>query len=59
MALPSDIDTECIELCETINLIPGLQTVESCCGHGTREFAIWLIAEHIDALRPLLYYIDT
>ena len=34
MKYPSNMDQEIIELCDLINSYEGLQTFESCCGHG-------------------------
>lgn len=30
-----------VDLCNAINSLPGLQTQESCCGHGERSFQIF------------------
>lgn len=35
------MDMECILLCDALNSIPGIETFESCCGHGTSSFRIW------------------
>ena len=35
------MDKECILLCDVINSIPGLKTIESCCGHNENSFNIW------------------
>jgi len=35
------MDEECIPLCDAINDIPGLKTIESCCGHGKSPFRIY------------------
>jgi len=42
MNLPNDMDKECIGICNAINLLDGIQTVESCCGHGDSPFMIWI-----------------
>lgn len=52
------MDDECIPLCDAINSIPGLRTVESCCGHGERQFSIWFDVEFPSHLPILLYYCD-
>ena len=31
---PEDMDEECIALCVAMNKLPGISTIESCCGHG-------------------------
>lgn len=58
-SLPDDIDPECITLCNAINSLPGLETFESCCGHGTEDFVIFFKAKTIKALKPLLEEIDS
>jgi hypothetical protein len=35
------MDPECVELCDTMNCLPGIVTFESCCGHGKGPFRIW------------------
>ena len=52
------MDPECIPLCTAINRLPGLHTYESCCGHGDHDFWVFLMADTLDALRPLAYYLD-
>lgn len=41
MEYPKDIDSECVYLCDALNSIPHVLTVESCCGHGKESFDIW------------------
>ncbi len=53
-----DIDKECISLCDAINLIPGIHTIESCCGHGEHPYRIWFKARNIKCLPRLLYWFD-
>lgn len=53
---PEDMDPECIALCAAINHLPGVETVESCCGHGERRFRVWLKARMQYDLSPLLYH---
>lgn len=48
------IDAECLTLCKALNALPGVATRYSCSGHGRSEFAIMLLAETPDRLRPLL-----
>jgi hypothetical protein len=57
-APPKDIDPQCISICEAINALPGLATVESCCGHGKRPFYIYFVVRKINDLLPLLYWSD-
>jgi len=35
------VDGACVELCKMMNLLPGIRTTESCCGHGKTPFHIW------------------
>lgn len=59
MQYPPDMDKECIPLCDAINALPGLQTTESCCGHGKSPFRVFLkMPGDPQTLLPLLYYID-
>lgn len=37
----NSMDPEVIDLCDAINSLPGLETIESCCGHGASPFSIW------------------
>jgi len=55
----SDMDEECIKLCDALNCIPGIKTYESCCGHGTSPFSIWMTAESIEALYVIARCVDT
>jgi hypothetical protein len=38
---PQDIDLECKNLCIALNALPGIETDESCCGHGKESYRIW------------------
>lgn len=53
-----NIDLECIDLCNAINTLEGLTTIDSCCGHGDREFSVFFIADSLNALPTLLYHCD-
>jgi hypothetical protein len=55
---PADLDPEVRVLCEAVNELPGVATVESCCGHGTQPFRIWLHVKNPDDLLPLLWAMD-
>lgn len=53
---PEDIDPECTTLCNALNHVPGIETFESCCGHGKHPkhpFGIWMTSASILALYPL------
>ena len=47
------MDKECIELCDTLNSLPGLKTFESCCGHLKACYSIWFFCDNIDTLSRL------
>lgn len=51
------MDPEVVELVEAMNLLPGITTTESCCGHGEHPFRIWFTLADLQALPPLLYYL--
>lgn len=51
-----EMDKECIALCEAMNRFKGIQTTESCCGHGKSNYHIFFNAENLECLPPLLYY---
>jgi len=54
----NEMDEECRGLCGVINRnLPGLQTIESCCGHRERKYHIWIHAKTIESLAPLAYYL--
>lgn len=43
------IDPPILELVEALNRLPGLETLESCCGHGKAPIAIFFRVEEGDA----------
>lgn len=51
--LPSDIDPECIEICNLLNRLPGVKTTESCSGHGKGPFSVFFKCTNIDSLSRL------
>ena len=52
---PGDIDSECKELCELLNMIPGIQTIGSCCGHNKKPFSISFDADSLEVLGMLTF----
>lgn len=56
MQYPEDMDHECVPLCDALNALPGVRTVESCCGHIDQPFRVWFRVEQgaEDAFLPLL-----
>ena len=59
LAALKDIDDEVVELCDAMNRLPGIQTIESCCGHDKMPFTIWFIVDDLEKLPMLLYYCDS
>ncbi len=57
--MPEAIDAEIVDLCAALNLLPGIETISSCCGHGKDPIDIWFRAEGLEALPPLLYWFMT
>lgn len=35
------MDEEIVELCNALNALPGIYTIESCSGHGEKPIQIW------------------
>jgi hypothetical protein len=52
------MDEECITLCDAMNSLPGIETLESCCGHGKNEYRIWFNAKNNKHLSILLDIIN-
>jgi hypothetical protein len=44
------MDKECIALCDALNELEGVRTVESCCGHLKNVYSIWLRTTNIYSL---------
>ena len=53
-----NMDKECIELCDTLNELPGVKTFESCCGHLKDRYSIWFFCEDIDTISRLGRSVD-
>ena len=47
------IDREILNLCLALNLIPGIKTLSSCCGHGEGPINIFFKAENLKDLYRL------
>jgi hypothetical protein len=58
MKYPKDIDPHCVHLCDAINSIPGLETYESCSGHGKDPMRIWFTVSKLHNMYVLLRSID-
>lgn len=35
------MDKECVAICDALNALPGVETIESCCGHFKNSYRIW------------------
>ena len=44
--MPSDIDEQCVDLCNTLNKLPFVETYESCAGHG--KYPYWVFFRCLD-----------
>lgn len=53
VVLPSDMEKECIGICELLNSLPTVKTFESCCGHLKNRFSVWFFCDSIDVLTRL------
>ena len=58
MNYPKDIDTECINLCDAMNNMPGIKTTESCCGHCKERFMIFFECTDFKSLSILARAFD-
>jgi hypothetical protein len=56
---PKGMDLECAVLCDAVNLISGIITTDSCCGHNERPYRIWFVAENLEVLPDLLYWLNS
>ena len=53
------MDAECVKLCDALNRMPGIMTLESCSGHGERPFYIAFTAASMNALFSIVAKIST
>ena len=56
--LPEDVDAHCVSLCNLLNRIPELQTIESCCGHFKNPYMVFFICNDLRVLRRLARVAD-
>lgn len=54
-----DLDPQIKELVKAMNLLPGIMTTCSCCGHGQHEIWIFFRAQRLVDLPALLYFLDS
>lgn len=55
----TNMDPECLPLVKILNRLSGIETIESCCGHGGKPFLIWLTAEQVADLLPIAWALDS
>ena len=48
------MDPEVMALCDALNQLPGIETTQSCCGHGKQSFKIWVYTTDLTALPALV-----
>ena len=51
-----DIDYEIRDLTKCLNEIDGIETIESCCGHGKDKCYIWFVVENCEILNKFLFH---
>lgn len=54
-----EMDSEVRMLVLAMNKLPGIQTFESCWGHGRDQFRIWFSAETPDDVAALINVVET
>lgn len=52
------MDAECVNLCNALNSIKGIETIESCCGHNYQPYCIFFKCFDLAALRFIQSCID-
>lgn len=53
------IDKECVKICDALNRLPSVRTMESCCGHGVGNFNIWFYATDVRVINAISRYYST
>ena len=59
MNYPPSMDKECIPLCDALNLLPGVTTIESCCGHSKDNFNVFFTVDSLKALGSLVQFFES
>lgn len=49
------MDKQVIELCNAMNSLPGVETTESCCGHGREPFRVFFRVNGEDSMEGLFF----
>ena len=50
---PEGIDEDCINLCRTLNQLPGIETYESCEGHGRHPYWVFFRCTNLETISRL------
>ena len=50
------IDTEVVNLCKALNSIEGVETEESCSGHGKEPCQIWFKVRNVTTFNKLMFH---
>ena len=53
------VDKEVVELVIQMNRFEGIRTMDSCCGHGEHGVWIFFLADSLESLPSLLFYVDS
>lgn len=46
-------DPECVNICKTLNKLPGIETIDSCSGHGRYPLSIFMKCSNLQSLSLL------
>lgn len=52
------MDKEVVSLCDAMNALPGIKTIDSCCGHDETPFSIWFRVSSEEGLFFLIRCVD-
>lgn len=58
ITLPDDVDSECVDLCNVLNRLPGVETRESCCGHCKQPYNVFFKCSDLRTLTRLGRIVD-
>ncbi len=53
-----EMDSEVVSLCRVLNMLPGIKTVESCCGHLKSPYSIFFHAKNLSSLAVITRSFD-
>lgn len=54
MKYDDKMDIECIPLCDALNTIEGIETIDSCCGHNKSSFHIFFYLKDLTKVKNLI-----